>query len=427
MNIKMPEKVLEQEEVEKEIDRLYESPEMQALLHSDEARDIKELLETHRDWETLQKECQGQSENVEKFLRDRTLREAKQTITRNILLLRNGLTTNAQILSRLTRDTQDAFRDLQDDTSIAITPWRDIPNTPRKWLIPNWLPANTATMFTGDGGAGKSWLTLQAICQIACGFNNAFLDPEFPIPSEPDESIEPKHVIFATYEDEPEEILRRLQALASGMNWILKSLDTIQQHLHIVDMRGIGSLWGPGMGKHIALTGDLLLAGEELRTLCEERNAKLLVMDPLSGAFGGNENDRTAVYDFVSSFRSWGDAAKCAILAIGHLPKGAEGRAAGFSGSTAWEASARSMWMLAKKQDDPKDEKSFYFSLEHTKSNYAPLQNKVYLAKSEYGWWQEVDTKEDAIAASIDYQHKMEKKGKQKGGQQYDKTDIPDF
>ena len=53
--------------------------------------------------------------------------------------------------------------------------------------------------------------------------------------------------------------------------------------------------WGPGMGKHIANTGDLLFAGEAIRTICEERNAKLLVMDPLSGAFGGNENDRTAV------------------------------------------------------------------------------------------------------------------------------------
>ena len=85
------------------------------------------------------------------------------------------------------------------------------------------------------------------------------------------------------------------------------------------------------------------------------------------------------------------------------------------------------MWMLAKKQEDPKDEKSSYFSLEHTKSNYAPLQNEMYLAKNEYGWWQEVDTKQDAITAWTDYQHKMKKKGKQKGGQQYDKTDIPNF
>ena len=295
--------------------------------------------------------------------------------------------------------------------------WNDIEVIDREWLIPNWLPANTATMFTGDGGAGKSWLTLQAVCQIASGFKNAFLDPEFSIPSEPDKSIEPKHIVFATYEDEPAEIKRRLQALASGMNWILESLDTIQQHLHIVDMRGIGSVWGPGMGKHIANTGDLLFAGEAIRTICEERNAKLLVMDPLSGAFGGNENDRTAVYDFVSAFRGWGDAAKCALLVIGHLPKGAEGRAAGFSGSTAWEASARSMWMLSKQNAGDSKNPKEYWALLHTKANYAPLQNEKPLIKSQYGWWQEARNSDEAIDTWKDYQETLQKE------QEDDETD----
>ena len=295
--------------------------------------------------------------------------------------------------------------------------WNDIEVIDREWLIPNWLPANTATMFTGDGGAGKSWLTLQAVCQIASGFKNAFLDPEFSIPSDPDKRIEPKHIVFATYEDEPAEIKRRLQALASGMNWILESLDTIQQHLHIVDMRGIGSVWGPGIGKHIANTGDLLFAGEAIRTICEERNAKLLVMDPLSGAFGGNENDRTAVYDFVSSFRGWGDAAKCALLVIGHLPKGAEGRAAGFSGSTAWEASARSMWMLSKQNAGDSKNPKEYWALLHTKANYAPLQNEKPLIKSQYGWWQEARNSDEAIDTWKDYQETLEKE------QEDDETD----
>ena len=303
-----------------------------------------------------------------------------------------------QTLGNLLNDL-DLFSDSLERPHPKVIHWNDIEVIDREYLIPKWLPANTATMFTGDGGAGKSWLTLQAVCQIASGFNNAFLDPEFQLPSEADESIEPKHIVFATYEDEPEEIKRRIQALASGMNWIAESLETIKQHLHIVDMRGIGSVWGPGMGKHIANTGDLLFAGEAIRTICEERNAKFLVMDPLSGAFGGNENDRTAVYDFVSSFRGWGDAAKCAMLVIGHLPKGAEGRAAGFSGSTAWEASARSMWMLKKDGEG----ESAHYVLSHTKSNYAQRQDDIYLRRNRYGWWQKVDTLEDAIESYQGY------------------------
>ena len=281
-----------------------------------------------------------------------------------------------------------------------ITDWGGILDINREWLIPSWLPANTVTMFTGEGGAGKSWLTLQAVCQIACGFKDAYLDPSYEAPADYDDSVEPKHVIFATYEDEPAEIKRRLQALASGMKWIEKSMATIKKHLHIVDMRGIGSVWGPGIGKHIQNTGDLLAAGEDLREICLEKDARLLVTDPLSGAFGGNENDRTAVYDFVSSFRGWGDTAKCAMLVIGHLPKSAEGKAAGFSGSTAWEASARSMWMLSKKSftegKGKEQETKHYWALEHTKSNYAQLQPERPLVKDDYGWWWQAKDKNEA-------------------------------
>ena len=170
-------------------------------------------------------------------------------------------------------------------------------------------------------------------------------------------------------------------------------------------------MWGPGIGKNIQNTGDLLAAGEDLRALCEEKEARLLVMDPLSGAFGGNENDRTAVYDFVSSFRGWGDSAKCAMLVIGHLPKSAEGRAAGFSGSTAWEASVRSMWKIETKsyteeKDNTGNEKKtrYYWALSHTKSNYARIQADIPLIKNGKGWWSQAADRDNAADGFDAYQ-----------------------
>ena len=298
-----------------------------------------------------------------------------------------------------------------------IVQWDDIPEIKREWLIPSWLPANTVTMFTGEGGAGKSWLTLQAVCQIVLGYNSAYLDPDFKREAD---RLPPRNVIFATYEDEPAEIKRRLQALASGMPWIYNAFSIIKQHLHIVDMRGIGSVWGPGIGKHIQNTGDLLSAGEDLRQICEDKQARLLVMDPLSGAFGGNENDRTAVYDFVSSFRGWGDQAQCAMLVIGHLPKSQEGKAAGFSGSTAWEASARSMWMLSKKSftggKGKHAETRHYWALEHTKANYALLQSEIPLIRIN-GYWTKASDREDAADAL----NKIPQE------ETHDEADIPEF
>ena len=296
----------------------------------------------------------------------------------------------------------DAKRDILKNAECELkpTPWSEIEEVNREWLIPNWLPANTVTMFTGQGGAGKSWLTLQVACEIASHAKSESWGKsnyQAPKPSEYDDSTDndPKHIVFATYEDEPAELKRRLNALSSSFGWIESEREVIKKHLHIVDMRGVGSVWGPGAGNHIAITGELLRTGEALRKVCKDIGARLLILDPLSGAFGGNENDRTAVYDFVSSFRGWGDAAKCAMLVIGHLPKGADGRAAGFSGSTAWEASARAMWLLATKKD--KDDKPYY-ALQHTKSNYAMQQKDIPVAKDSYGWWLQcnVDQARDA-------------------------------
>ena len=314
--------------------------------------------------------------------------------------------------------------------------WHEIQEVKREWLIPHWLPANTVTMFTGQGGTGKSWLTLQVACEIAShAESGAWGDNSYTVPekAEYDDGMhtDPKHIVCATYEDEPAEIKRRLNALTSSFDWIASERKIIEEHLHIVDMRGVGSIWGPGLEKHISVTGELLRTGEALRKVCEDIGARLLILDPLSGAFGGNENDRTAVYDFVSSFRGWGDAAKCAMLVIGHLPKGAEGRAAGFSGSTAWEASARAMWLIGtkvrdedegkskRKHGDQSEDEKTYYALQHTKSNYTRLQKEVPLAKNQYGWWSKVENVDEAKEAYRKYYDAQEESDAE--------TDIPNF
>ena len=316
-------------------------------------------------------------------------------------------TDRIEILGELLDELDTIDVALARPTPVVVA-LEDIEVEEREWLIPGWLPANTATLFTGDGGAGKSWLTLQVICQIICGFTKGGFNPDYeaPKPAEYDDSLsKPKPIVVATYEDEPAEIKWRLKALSNSMCWIKKNMKTIKDHLHIVDMRSVGSVWGPGVGNHIANTGHLLYAGEQIQAICKEMEARLLVMDPLSGAFGGNENDRTAVYDFVSSFRGWCDEAKCALLAIGHLPKGAEGRAAGFSGSTAWEAAARCMWKLSKKNEGKDNE---YWALEHTKSNYARLQAEIPLIKNKYGWWKEAASVEEAMEGWQSYQQEID-------------------
>ena len=115
---------------------------------------------------------------------------------------------NAKDAGENTAALEDRFKEIdlllgfQSERSRAeVIEWDNIPDPePREWLIDQWLPANTVTMFTGDGGAGKSWLTLQMVCQVACGYRDAYLDPEFEKVA--DKTL-PRDVVFATWEDEP--------------------------------------------------------------------------------------------------------------------------------------------------------------------------------------------------------------------------------
>ena len=155
----------------------------------------------------------------------------------------------------------------------------------------------------------------------------------------------------------------------------------------------------------------------------------MLVIDPLSGAFGNSENDRTAVYDFVSSFRGWADKAQCAVLAIGHLPKSEEGKRAGFSGSTAWEASARSMWLLSKESFSEEKVERNYWALLHTKANYAPIQSTIPLIKHNLGWWQQANSPDDAADSLDAYQTSTanSQEDTRYDAEEIKEADIPEF
>ena len=89
----------------------------------------------------------------------------------------------------------------------------------RKWLIDRWLPANRVTLFPGVGGIGKSRLILQLAAGIASGGGegDAWIDAPagilalgnaIPANGAP--------VVYASYEDEFDELARRLAELSGG-------------------------------------------------------------------------------------------------------------------------------------------------------------------------------------------------------------------
>ena len=225
------------------------------------------------------------------------------------------------------------------------TEWPKSAPPPRKWIIPGWLPCGRVALVSGNGGLGKSRLTLQLAYAIAAGEPSA-------IPGDEGEGLNlrpgieygagPQNtVVMASWEDEADELHRKLHRTGKA--------PPPKDRLHALNFAGKGPLWGPGKGgesTHIATEGGLRPAGQWLLDYARECDARLLVIDPTAAAYGSDENSRSHVRAFMSYFDFWGIENNCAVLMVGHPPKTA---GAEYSGSTDWHNAARVVWSLARK------------------------------------------------------------------------------
>ena len=219
--------------------------------------------------------------------------------------------------------------------------WTEDPGE-RDWLIPEWLPAGRVSMLTGPGKVGKSRLALQLAAAIAAGKKDWLRGggPELDLKSNQGEVA-----VLATWEDERDEVARRLHAMKAHEGVDLHK--AVGNRLRYIAPRQ--PLWIP-VGRGNA-RGELSKEGGEVREHCEQRGARLLVVDPRAAAYGLNENDRALVRMFVSDWDRWARETRCAVLLIVHPPK-SDGP---YSGTTDWHAAARAVWQLAIKTVDPGD------------------------------------------------------------------------
>ena len=256
------------------------------------------------------------------------------------------------------------------------------------WLIENWLPRNCVAMLTGDGGVGKSRLALQLAWSLSGDGQWLGEAGQMPSPGADYgggfEPLGPGAIVYATWEDSPEQIRGRLFWLeqfgkvGNGNNF------------KIADMRARGHLWaqtdrnlGPG----------LTPAGEALRLAAEQHNARLLVVDTIGVAYGASEIDRAQVGAFFADWAAWADENDCAVLLIAHPPKTA---GVTYSGSTGILGGVRAMWTIEtvksgcqKGCHPPKTctcEPAYAYRLVNAKQNYSETTGSVWLTNQRGVW-----------------------------------------
>jgi RecA-family ATPase len=105
--------------------------------------------------------------------------------------------------------------------------------------------------------------------------------------------------------------------------------------------------------------------------------ADVVIIDNASDVFADNENDRTAVRGFMRCLNTIAHHTSAAVMLLAHVDKASVRAGAGldsnstFSGSTAWNNSARSRWAMVREDNA--------IAVRHEKCNLGPLQEEIRL------------------------------------------------
>ncbi len=223
---------------------------------------------------------------------------------------------------------------------------------PTEWRYEGWLPEGTVTLLSANGGVGKSNLSLQLGVAMAHGMSLF------------DIQTKPSKVLILSGEDEARTVHFRVANICQDLGLTMSEL---RDRLVVYDLTQTDCvLWKDGgTTERMQWLADVTVASK----------ANVVIIDNASDVFAANENDRTEVRGFMRALNLIANVTRAAVLLLAHVDKASVRAGAGldsnttFSGSTAWNNSARSRWAMVRDANN--------VVLRHEKCNLGPLQEEL--------------------------------------------------
>jgi RecA-family ATPase len=248
-------------------------------------------------------------------------------------------------------ERKSAFRSAADLEGVTV------PDRP--WLVPDLIPGRTVTLLYGDGGTGKSLLSLQLAVAVATG--GRWIGRE----------CASGLAVFLSAEDEQDELHRRLIDVARAEGIPLSDMGNLIYR----SMAGEDALLASVEG-----TGKPLIPSSlynELDAYLDRHKPALLVLDTLADLFPGNENDKAQVRQFVSLLKGLAILHDCTVVMLAHPSLSGMSSGSGTSGNTAWNNSARSRLYFERIAQDGIEANPDARVLRTMKANYGPKGGEI--------------------------------------------------
>lgn len=231
---------------------------------------------------------------------------------------------------------------------------------PRVWAVDGYLAQGNVTGLFGAGGVGKSLIAQQLGTAMTTG------DEWIGLPAKQGA------VLGYFCEDDRDELWRRQHAINQGLSIDPDSLSEFYMQSR-AGLENILMRFEGGIGVKTKFF-------KQVEEEAKDYHAKLLILDNTAQMFGGNENDRSQVTQFVNSLHGLIAGGDLGILLLGHPPKmSASGVQSDYSGSTAWDACFRSRLFFGRpeREDGESDDDLNYRVLTKKKANYSSVGDAV--------------------------------------------------
>lgn len=244
----------------------------------------------------------------------------------------------------------------------AVDPatWEGLPIPTRKWIIKNWIPLLKVTLLYGDGGTGKTLLAL--MLAIAVSLGRDFLGMKI---------TQGRVYALLGENDETDTHI----AIAAICRHYGVSLGDLKGRIRIASRSGFDNVlmhFEKGTGKHTELFKQLLADVTAF-------DADLIILETAADLFGGNENVRHEVRQFIANCcEVIAQEANAAVVLCAHPSVAGLRSGDGTAGSTAWNNSARSRLYLRRDIDEKGHETDQDFRiLSRMKANFAGRQDAI--------------------------------------------------
>ena len=196
---------------------------------------------------------------------------------------------------------------VKDDTKqspplsfIDIAAWHGQPVPKREWTVRDRIPSRNVTLLSGEGSIGKTIIALQLGTAVVLGRDWLGTMPE------------PGAALVVCCEDDEKRIVA---ASRSDLPALRRGLYRLQGHAPPVLGRCRETLMA--VPDRNGLIQPTKLFGRIREAACDIR-PKLIVLDNSADIYGGNENDRAQVRQFIGILRGMAIAAGAGVLLTSH-------------------------------------------------------------------------------------------------------------